>query len=122
VVEGGKPLRSKPTWKNSVQALVVLRFNYLPKGREAPPQARPRGLPVEKVLAEILSKMAEMDALLTDCAAKFGGQIKLLDHPFLGPFSIDRWRKFHLVDGLHHVKQMRKLRCAMSEAGCEPAA
>ena len=121
MLERGKPLGSKPTWKNSARALVVLGFNYLPKGREAPPHARPRGLPQEKVLAEILPKITEMDELLAGCAARFGRRIKVLDHPFLGPFSVDQWRKFHLVHGLHHVKQIRKLRSAMSQAaGAEP--
>ena len=122
LVDGGKPLGSKPTWKHRAQALVVLGFNYLPKGREAPPHARPRGLPGEKVLAEIVPKITEMDEFLAGCAAKFGRRIKVLDHPFLGPFSIDQWRKFHLVHGLHHIKQIRKLRSRMSQAaGFEPS-
>ena len=121
VVDGGKPLASKPTWKHRARAFVVLRCNHLPKGREAPPHARPRGLPQEKVLAEILPKITEMDEFLSGCAAKFGRRVKVLDHPFLGPFSIDQWRKFHLVHGLHHVRQIRKLRSAMSQAaGFEP--
>jgi hypothetical protein len=28
----------------------------------------------------------------------------------LGPFSIEQWRKFHLVHGRHHVKQIRQRR------------
>jgi Protein of unknown function (DUF1569) len=123
VVDGGKPLRSKPTWKQNAQALVVLGFNYLPKGREAPPHARPRGLPGEKILADILPKVIEMDECLAECAVKFGRRSKVLNHPFLGPFSVDQWRKFHLVHGLHHLKQIRKLRSAMGQAaGFERAA
>jgi DinB superfamily len=123
VVDGGRPILSKATWKHRAQALVVLRFNYLPRGREAPPHARPRGLPVEKVRAEVLPKITEMDEFLTECAAKFGRRLKVLDHPFLGPFSIDQWRKFHLVHGRHHAQQIRKLRSAMSQAaGFEPPA
>jgi hypothetical protein len=33
-----------------------------------------------------------------------------LDHPILGPLTGGQWRKFHLVHGLHHVKQIRRLR------------
>jgi hypothetical protein len=51
-----------------------------------------------------------MDALLAQCAARFGARSKVLDHPILGPFSIAQWRKFHLVHGRHHVKQIRRLR------------
>jgi hypothetical protein len=53
-----------------------------------------------------------MDRILTECEAKFGKHAKVLDHPILGPFSIAQWRKFHLVHGLHHVKQIRRLRPA----------
>jgi hypothetical protein len=35
--------------------------------------------------------------------------VRVLDHPLLGPFSIWQWRKFHLVHGLHHGKQIRNL-------------
>jgi hypothetical protein len=48
------------------------------------------------------------------CEAKFGSRIKVLDHPILGPLSIDQWRRFHLVHGLHHVKQIRRLRRELS--------
>jgi hypothetical protein len=37
-----------------------------------------------------------------------------LDHPILGPFSIAQWRKFHLVHGLHHVKQIQRLKDKVS--------
>ncbi|MGZ7099671.1 MAG: DUF1569 domain-containing protein [Candidatus Angelobacter sp.] len=33
-----------------------------------------------------------------------------MDHPVLGPLTAAEWRKFHLVHGLHHVKQIRSLR------------
>jgi len=51
-----------------------------------------------------------MDGALTECAARFGVLVKVLDHPVLGPFSIEQWRKFHFVHGRHHVKQIRRRR------------
>ncbi len=109
VIEEDKSLATKLTWKQQGQALVVVGFGYMPPGREAPPSARPRGLPPDKVAAEIGAKIFEMDEIMTRCATKFGSGTKLLDHPFLGPFSTNQWRKFHLVHGLHHVKQIRGL-------------
>ena len=87
----------------------MLDFGYLPPGREAPAFARPRGLPREKVLAEIGAKIAEMDDMISLCEMKLGRK-KLLDHPILGPLTGVQWRKFHLVHGLHHLKQIRRLR------------
>ena len=112
VAEAGKPLASKPTWAQRGRTLVVVAFGYLPSGREAPPVARPRGLPPEKVWAEIGPKIAEMDENIARCEEKFGSRRKLLDHPILGPLTAAQWRKFHLVHGLHHVKQIQRLRGA----------
>ena len=108
----GKPAHSISTWLNRGRALVVLGFGYLPSGREAPQFARPRGLPPEKVLAEISPKIAEMDAMIGRCQQQFGKNEKLLDHVFLGPLTAAQWRKFHLVHGRHHLKEIRRLRDA----------
>lgn len=109
VAEAGNSLATTKTWKHRGRTLVVVGFGHLPSGREAPPMARPRGVPPEKVLAEIGSKIAEMDAILARCEEKFGSRGELLDHPILGPLTAAQWRKFHLVHGLHHVKQIRRL-------------
>ena len=109
VEESGKSMATKSTWKHRGRKWVVLGFSYLPPGREAPPVARPRGVPVEKVLAEIGPKIGEMDDIIARCEQKLGWG-KLLDHPILGPLTGTQWRKFHLVHGLHHVAQIRRLR------------
>jgi hypothetical protein len=110
VAEAGKPLATTQTWTQRGRTLIVVALGYLPSGREAPPVARPRGLPPEKVLAEIGPKIAEMDGNIARCEEKFGSRLKLLDHPILGPLTGAQWKKFHLVHGLHHVKQIKRLR------------
>jgi hypothetical protein len=110
VAQAGKPLATRQTWAQRGRTLVVVAFGYLPSGRQAPALARPRGLPPEKVLAEIGLKISEMDDNIARCEEKFGSRRKLLDHPILGPLTAAQWRKFHLVHGLHHVKQIRRLR------------
>jgi hypothetical protein len=92
------------------RAMVVVEFGYFPTGRKTPQVAEPRGLPREKVLAEIGPKIAEMDGMIQLCEEKLGRRAKLLDHPVLGPLSGRQWRKFHLIHGLHHVKQIWALR------------
>jgi hypothetical protein len=110
VSAAGNPLVTSKTWTQRVRTLIVVAFGYLPSGRESPPVGRPRGLPAEKVLAEIGLKIAEMDDSIARCEQKLGPGRKLLDHPILGPLTAAQWRKFHLVHGLHHVKQIRRLR------------
>ena len=110
IVEAGKPLATTQTWAQRGRTLVVVGLGHLPSGREAPPVARPRGVPPEKVRAEIGPKIGEMDDIIRRCEEKLGPRQKLLDHPILGPLTAAQWRKFHLVHGLHHVKQLPRLR------------
>jgi hypothetical protein len=112
VTQAGESLATAQSWRQRGRTLVVVGFGHFPAGREAPPVARPRGVPIEKVLAEIGPKIAEMDAMITRCEEKLGARSRLLDHPILGPLTAGQWRKFHLVHGLHHVKQIRRLRRA----------
>jgi hypothetical protein len=110
VLAGGNPLATRASLQQRVQAFVVLRFDYLPTGRKSPPQTRPKGLPAEKVRNGFPEKIAEMDDMINQCESRFGVDTRLLDHPFLGPFTADQWRKFHLLHGLHHRKQILRLR------------
>jgi len=110
VAEAGKPLATVSSWRQRGRALIVVGFGYMPSGREAPPVARPRGVPQEKVLTEIGPKITEMDDVIRRCEETLGLRRDLLDHPILGPLTGRQWRKFHLVHGLHHVKQIRGLR------------
>src|SRR5208283_1933613 len=72
VEESGKSIATRATWKHRGRKWVVLGFSHMPTGREAPPTARPRGVPVEKVLAEIGPKIGEMDEIISRCEQKLG--------------------------------------------------
>lgn len=109
VLDSGQPKVTPPTWKQRGGLLVVLGFSHLPSGREAPSFSRPRGLSPEAVQKEIIVRLAEMDAMLATCETKFGAHTKVLDHAILGPLTVNQWRKFHLVHGRHHLKQIRAL-------------
>jgi hypothetical protein len=110
VAAAGKSLATTSTWRQRAGALMVVVFGYMPSGRKAPPVTSPRGLPAEKVLAEIGLKIVEMDTIIARCEEQIGSRRQLLDHPVLGPLTAAQWRKFHLVHGLHHVKQIKRLR------------
>jgi hypothetical protein len=115
VLEAQKPLATNPTWVQRGRRLIVLGLSYLPSGREAPKFTRPRGAATENVQAEIGPKIAAMDDMIARCELKLGKNSKLLDHPILGPLSGGQWRKFHLVHGLHHVKQIRQLKSSQEK-------
>jgi len=107
VLAARKAATTPPTWVQRRNRVVVLGLGYLPSGREAPSFSRPRGLAVEKVVAEIAGKIGEMDDMITRCEQALGPG-NLLDHPILGPLTGVQWRKFHLVHGLHHLRQIRQ--------------
>jgi hypothetical protein len=109
LLEAGKPLVARASIRQRLRSIVVLRFNHLPEGRKAPKQTVPRGLPPEKVKAEVSLKIAAMDEIIAHCEGRLG-RGKLLDHPILGPLTAAQWRKFHLIHGRHHVKQIVTLR------------
>jgi hypothetical protein len=110
VLASGRPLASRASIAQRLRTLVVVGFGHIPTGLEAPTMVRPKGLPTEKVRNEFETKLAAMDAIITQCEARFGRGVYLLDHPILGPLTATQWRKLHLVHGRHHEKQLLKLR------------
>lgn len=110
VMATGTPLAGKASMKQRLQTIAVLGLGYLPSGRKAPVPTQPRGLPGEMLRSELQPKIEAMDALIAQCEARFGRGVRLLDHPILGPLTAAQWRKFHLVHGLHHKKQLVHLR------------
>ena len=110
VLAKGKPLATRASFSHRMLTFVVVGLGYMPTGRKSPAVAQPRGLPAEKVRHEIGAKLLAMDAVIAQCEARFGGRVKLLDHPILGPLSAREWRKLHLVHGRHHHEQLVRLR------------
>jgi hypothetical protein len=110
VMQAGKPLATRALLVHHARRLVVVGWGYMPTGRKSPATAQPRGLPVEMVRNELGTKLVAMDAIIAECEARFGRRVDLLDHPILGPLTAQQWRKFHLVHGWHHQKQLLRLR------------
>jgi hypothetical protein len=89
----------------------------MPDGRTAPANTQPKGLGAEKMRDDVAAKIAAMDAIIAKCERRFGCGTKLLDHPILGPLTATQWRKFHLVHGRHHQKQILRLRESSQRIG-----
>ncbi len=112
-LQAGKPSATTPTPKDRLRTFVVTRLGYMPAGRQAPAGTRPKGVPPEKVLADIGTNIAAMDHSIGECERRFGKRVKLVNHPILGPLTASEWRKFHCVHGRHHLRQIRRLRKGM---------
>ena len=108
IADAGKPLATsqRMQWR----AMLVVWVGYFPQGRKSPEAAKPRGMPSAQIVKDILSAIERMDEAITRAEVTFGHNQKLLDHPILGPLNANQWRKFHLIHGLHHAKQLRRLR------------
>ena len=110
VLADGKPKITPIAPKKRVLQFMVITASWFPEGRKSPKGAEPTGdVVVMDMPRTIQEKLAEMDGLLYRCQEKFGSG-KILDHPILGALTVDQWRKFHLVHGRHHVKQVRERR------------
>ncbi len=116
VLAANMPLATTATFKQRRQTFVVLTLNYLPSGRKAPATTHPKGLALEDVRNQFGTKIEAMDSIIEQCQARFGRGTKLLDHPILGPLTAAQWRKFHLLHGMHHQKQILRLREGIKRA------
>ena len=105
----GTPARSR-TFRQRLQQFIVVTLGYFPPGRESPTAVVPTGRPYRDLLADLDRVFSELDASLTATGCALGGSRAVLDHPVLGPFSVNQWRKFHLVHTRHHAKQIRTRR------------
>jgi hypothetical protein len=106
--EKGSPMARSATLRDRIATLLVVKLGYLPKGRKSPDRAMPQGMSPEDVRNGLAAELQKMDLELNDCERRFGQRTKIMDHPALGPMTADEWRKFHLVHGRHHLRQIRE--------------
>src|SRR5216684_4000821 len=78
VITRGKPLATRASMKHRVLTFVVVGLGHMPSGLKAPAVAEPRGLPAEQVRNDIGAKLVAMDAIIAQCEARFGRQVKLV--------------------------------------------
>jgi hypothetical protein len=110
VMTSGKPFATRASLGQRVLTFVVVGLGHMPAGRKAPARVLPRGLSAGQVRNEIGAKLVAMDAIIAQREARFGHQVKLRDHPNLGPLTATQWRRLHLVHGRHRLKQLLRLR------------
>jgi len=107
-LEKDAPLATRATLKQRIAVLVVLSLEYIPSGRDAPERLIPQGMSPEEARQAMEAELQKMVSVLDECERRFGARTKILDHLFLGPLTVDQWRKFHWIHGRHHARQIRE--------------
>lgn len=108
-IQAGQPIARSPALLDYARKFVVIGLNYLPEGRKAPKNTVPHGKSVQEIRSAIAPTIAAMDAIIGEAEKKYGEDVRLLDHPILGPLRGQEWRRFHWVHGSHHLKQIRRI-------------
>jgi hypothetical protein len=86
---------------------LVVKLGYFPRAR-SPEAVLPRGDRGLVGVDDVRRRLAALDAVLADAVSVFGEHTPFLNHPILGPFSVDDWRRFHAIHVRHHMKQVRE--------------
>ena len=112
----GTPTRAKPTLTQRVFCYAVTRRGYFPTGREAPPMVipQPNSPPLSgEGLAQSASEhLTHLDQRFALAETLFGHASQCASHAILGPLTIEQWRRFQLIHGEHHLKQIATIRKA----------
>jgi hypothetical protein len=109
------PTRAQPTFRQRIGQFSVITLGIFPNGREAPERVAPPRV-VSPVCGADLALYADdhltrIDKLANQAEALFGHG-RCISHMILGPLTIHQWRRFHLIHGRHHLKQIRAIRSA----------
>jgi len=94
----------------------VVDLQFLPGGRKAPAGTVPKGLEPASVLPAIEQAIKEMDSAISECEGRFGRDVRIANHPVLGPLRAEQWRRFHMAHCRHHMKQVAALRDGLVQA------
>jgi hypothetical protein len=110
------PTRAKPSLLQHFGQYTLIHLGYFPTGRKAPPLVTPPPtappLSGEALTQAVAEHLARLDLLFTEAEKIFGATDRCATHMVLGPLSIHQWRRFQLIHGEHHVKQILAIRHA----------
>lgn len=105
-LEAGRPEPGGQSFAQRLRGVYVLGIGRFPAGVEAPKQTVPRNILGDDAIRQFNDALVAMDATLTDTERRFGQNARVLRHPVLGPLTAQQWRRFHLVHGRHHLRQI----------------
>ena len=110
------PTRAKPVLLQRFGQYTLIRLGYFPRGRKAPPLVTPapttHPLSGEELTHAAAEHLNRVDTLCTEAEELFGASNRFASHIVLGPLSVNQWRRFQLIHGEHHLKQIIAIRKA----------
>ena len=112
-LEKGRPTQAKPKALQHFAQYTLIRLGYFPRGRKAPPAVAPTATehPLSgRELTEAVSEHLRLLDELFNQGEELFGSARCASHMVLGPMSIPQWRRFQLIHGDHHVKQILAIR------------
>lgn len=111
----GTPTQAKPTMPQRLAQFTITQCGLFPSGRKAPDGVTPPSTQEHRsgsaLCKAVHDRIVRMDQLLEQTKAMFGNK-QAVNHMILGPLSVHQWKRFHLIHGLHHIKQIRSIRKA----------
>ena len=110
VLSDGAPKGRAPSWKQRMFAFAIVSGGYFPTGVKAPAVTEPSGMEPEQALAMARGALLELDQAADACLTRFGPRARVANHPLLGGFTVDQWRRFHWRHTAHHARQIRARR------------
>lgn len=110
----GRPTRAKPGLMQRVSQYTVIRLGYFPRGRKAPALVMPpaetaAALSGEELAHKVREQLLRLHELCNDAEKAFDER-KCAKHHVLGPLNVAQWRRFHLIHGEHHARQILAIR------------
>lgn len=110
------PARAKPALLQRFGQYTLIHLGYFPTGRKAPPPVTPAptSLPLsgEDLTHAVAEHLNRVDALCDEAEKIFGPTQRCANHIVLGPLSVHQWRRFQLIHGEHHLRQIVAIRKA----------
>ena len=106
----GAPKGRPPSWRQRLFAFAIVRGGYFPTGVKAPSVTEPSGVAAEQALTLVRDALLALDQASDECLTRFGPRALVANHPLLGGFTVDQWRRFHWRHTVHHARQIRARR------------
>ena len=113
------PTKAKPSIPQYLGQYTLIHLGYFPHGRKAPPLVTPTAPTAHPICGDDLTQaasehLAKLDLLCAEAEELFGCTCRFASHMALGPLRAEQWRKFQLIHGEHHLKQILAIRKAQS--------
>ena len=113
-----KPTRARPGMAQRLGQFTLIKLGHFPYGRTAPENVYPGSPSIlqsgQEMAVTLHAELERLDVLISRAEVQFGLRTQAISHQILGPLTAQQWRTFHLVHGLHHLKQIGLIRRAHS--------